>query len=101
MLRFLIKKIKIFASKKNIQALYWPKKSGLCFKKPSDFGIGNSNNFYFSHMYNCLYDCEYCFLQGMYSSADYVLFVNYEDFEDEIKEKINFLKTKSYFFLWL
>ena len=39
------------------------KKAGYVLKTPSDFGIGNSNNFYFSHMYNCLYDCEYCFLQ--------------------------------------
>jgi len=31
-------------------------------------------------MLNCLYDCRYCFLQGMYRSAHYVLFVNYEDF---------------------
>ena len=47
---------------------------------PSGFGMNSSKNFYFSHMYNCLYDCDYCFLQGLYSSANYVLFVNYEDF---------------------
>ena len=70
------------------------KKAGYVLKTPADFGIGNSHNFYFSHMYNCLYDCEYCFLQGMYSSADYVLFVNFEDFEEEIKEKISFLKNE-------
>ena len=32
------------------------------------------------HLYNCVYDCRYCFLQGMYRSANYVLFVNYEEF---------------------
>ena len=37
-------------------------------------------------MYNCLFDCKYCFLQGMYSSANYVIFVNYEDYYDEIKK---------------
>ncbi len=75
------------------------KKNGYFLQTPSDFGIGNSNNFYFSHMYNCIYDCEYCFLQGMYSSADYVLFVNFEDFEKAIKEKISSLKNvKSTFF---
>jgi len=51
---------------------------------PTGYGIGASNNFYFSHMLNCLYDCRYCFLQGMYASANYVLFVNYEDFQQEI-----------------
>ena len=30
-------------------------------------------------MYNCIYDCRYCFLQGMYSSANFVLFVNFEE----------------------
>ena len=51
---------------------------------PPGFGMDAQKNFYFSHMYNCLYDCRYCFLQGMYSSAHYVLFVNYEDFVKSI-----------------
>jgi spore photoproduct lyase len=54
-------------------------------RTPSTYGIGASKNFYFSHMLNCLYDCRYCFLQGMYQSAHYVLFVNYEDFGNEIR----------------
>lgn len=56
---------------------------------PDSYGIGSENNYYFSHMLNCIYDCRYCFLQGMYSSAHYVLFVNYEDFETAIREKID------------
>lgn len=52
---------------------------------PPGYGIGASRNHYFSHMLNCLYDCRYCFLQGMYQSAHYVLFVNYEDFHAEIR----------------
>jgi spore photoproduct lyase len=51
---------------------------------PKGFGIGGRKNYYFSHMLNCIYDCKYCFLQGMYRSANYVLFVNYEDFQIEI-----------------
>ncbi len=53
---------------------------------PSGYGIGAHKNYYFSHMLNCLYDCRYCFLQGMYQSANYVLFINYEDFQQEIRE---------------
>ena len=53
---------------------------------PAGYGIGGQKNYYFSHMLNCLYDCRYCFLQGMYQSAHYVLFVNYEDFQDEIRQ---------------
>ena len=52
---------------------------------PKGFGIGGAKNYYFSHMYNCVYDCRYCFLQGMYSSANYVIFVNYEDFDRGIE----------------
>ena len=51
---------------------------------PAQYGLGGRNNYYFSHMLNCLYDCRYCFLQGMYRSANYVLFVNYEDFFTDI-----------------
>jgi spore photoproduct lyase len=53
---------------------------------PKGYGIGAAKNYYFSHMLNCLYDCRYCFLQGMYQSANYVLFVNYEDFQADIRQ---------------
>ena len=52
---------------------------------PIAYNIGATENYYFSHMLNCLYDCRYCFLQGMYQSANYVLFVNYEDYHQQIK----------------
>ena len=64
------------------------KKDGFVLPAPEGFGIGSSKNFYFSHMYNCIYDCRYCFLQGMYSSANYVIFVNFEDFDIAIKNTI-------------
>lgn len=53
---------------------------------PPGYGIGHPRNFYFSHLLNCLYDCRYCFLQGMFRSAHYVLFVNWDDFATEIAE---------------
>ncbi len=31
---------------------------------PVGYGIGGNQNFYFSHMLNCVYDCRYCFLQA-------------------------------------
>lgn len=52
---------------------------------PAGYGIGAQHNYYFSHMLNCLYDCRYCFLQGMYQSANYVLFVNFEDYLQDIQ----------------
>lgn len=53
---------------------------------PAHYGMGAARNYYFSHVLNCLYDCRYCFLQGMYQSAHYVLFVNYEDFQGAIRQ---------------
>lgn len=70
-----------FRLQKTRPALILAKKhSGLILKTPEGYGIGGEQNYYFSHMLNCLYDCRYCFLQGMYRSAHYVLFVNFEDF---------------------
>ena len=70
------------------------KNKGYVLPTPEGFGVGSSKNFYFSHMFNCIYDCRYCFLQGMYSSANYVIFVNFEDFDKEIEAVIQDNKDK-------
>ncbi|MCP4204619.1 MAG: DNA photolyase [bacterium] len=64
------------------------KHRGLVLPAPPGYGVGGEHNFYFSHMLNCVYDCRYCFLQGMYRSANYVLFVNYEDFFAAIDSRL-------------
>ncbi len=56
---------------------------------PPGYGVGGKRNYYFSHMLNCLYDCRYCFLQGMFRSAHYVLFINYENFAQAIGRTID------------
>lgn len=74
-----------FRLQKRRPALILAEKSGRkVLPTPPEYSIGCPANVYFSHMLNCLYDCRYCFLQGMYQSAHYVLFVNWEDFEVEI-----------------
>ena len=89
-----------FRLQKKKPALILAKNTGkLIHSVPATYGIGGDNNYYFSHMLNCLYDCRYCFLQGMYPSAHYLLFINYEDFFEEIK-KVSAEKTNqpSWFF---
>ncbi len=78
-----------FRLQKRRPALILAHKVGrLVLPTPATYGIGAQRNFYFSHMLNCLYDCRYCFLQGMYRSANYVVFVNFEDFHEAIDEAV-------------
>lgn len=45
--------------------------------------------YYTSSVLNCIYDCEYCYLQGVYSSANIVIFVNLEDFFEEVERELH------------
>lgn len=51
--------------------------------------FGNDNFYYTSSMMNCIYNCEYCYLQGMYSSATVVIFVNIEDIFKEVENLLS------------
>lgn len=52
-----------------------------------DFG---SRHFYYtSSVMNCIYDCEYCYLQGMYPSADMVVFVELEYIFEQAERLLN------------
>ena len=84
--------------KKNPALILAKKYENFVLPVPSGFGMSSSKNFYFSHMYNCLYDCNYCFLQGLYSSANFVLFVNYEDFFEHISQTIEKNKNDTQMF---
>jgi spore photoproduct lyase len=49
----------------------------------------DQKNFYYTPMaLNCIYDCHYCFLQGMYTSGYIVIFVNIDDFFDSVDKKL-------------
>ena len=47
--------------------------------------FGHEYFYYTSNLLNCLYDCEYCYLQGMYPSGNLVFFVNTEDYFAQIE----------------
>ncbi|MEM7603598.1 MAG: spore photoproduct lyase family protein, partial [Verrucomicrobiota bacterium] len=88
-----------FRLQKQRPALILAEKSGRkVLPTPPGYTIGRSDNRYFSHMLNCLYDCRYCFLQGMYQSAHYVLFVNWEEFEQEIDSELAISEDEVCFF---
>ncbi len=61
---------------------YLYKGSDFCYHDP------NSDFYYTTPALNCVYDCDYCFLQGMYVSANLVIFVNTGDFLKEASELV-------------
>lgn len=73
----------ILATKKD-ELIY--KGSNLC----EDFD--NDNFYYCSSIMNCLYDCEYCYLQGMYQSANIVIFLNIDDIFKELDRLLMYKK---------
>lgn len=42
--------------------------------------FGETHFIYTSCIMNCIYDCDYCYLQGMYPGGNIVVFVNLEDY---------------------
>lgn len=50
--------------------------------------FGNEHFYYTSNVMNCIFDCEYCYLQGMYPSSHLVIFVNLEDTFAEIERML-------------
>lgn len=73
--------------KKSMNLILSVKKDNLIYKGSQmceDFG--NDNFYYTSSIMNCIYDCEYCYLQGMYPSANIVIFVNVEDVFEECRK---------------
>ena len=50
--------------------------------------FGNEHFYYTSCMMNCIYDCEYCYLKGMYPSANIVVFVNLEDIFANVEQML-------------
>lgn len=51
--------------------------------------FGNENFYYTSCVMNCIYDCAYCYLKGMYPSGNMVIFVNLEDIFLELTELLS------------
>lgn len=52
-------------------------------------GFEFENFFYTPSILGCLYDCDYCYLQGMYNSANIVIFVNVEDFIADVDQHLD------------
>ncbi len=74
-----------YALQHKAQKLILAQKQGNLLYKgaPVCQSFGNRHFYYASCMMNCIYDCEYCYLKGMYPSGNLVVFVNLEDIFSE------------------
>lgn len=50
--------------------------------------FANRRLYYSDQLRNCLFNCSYCFLQGMHSSAHWLLFVNEEDYHHDAQQMV-------------
>ena len=83
---------KPYLDKRSDLNLFIGEKKGQLLKlAPPSYGMSqqeNTEHFYFIHAYNCIYECEYCYLQGYFSSPDLVFFINHEEILLEMERKI-------------
>lgn len=84
--------------KKNQKLILAYKKEHFVLETPEKCKLGTPKSYYFSHLYNCPFDCEYCYLKGTYSSGYLVLFVNFEDYFETITNLVQNTSEKTYFF---
>lgn len=69
------------------------KKDSLLYRgsdNAQDFGV--SHFYYVTPVLNCLYNCDYCFLQGMYQSANLVVFANQEAMISKMRDTARVLE---------
>ena len=73
-------------------------KENISFYKGSKFcnNRGFENFYYTTQILGCVYNCEYCYLAGMYNSGYPVIFVNEDDFINEAKKLKNAYIAISY-----
>lgn len=76
-----------FFEQKKTPALILAEKKGELLYKGAKVcqSFGNEHFYYTSCIMNCIYGCEYCYLSGMYPSGNIVMFLNLEDYFDEVK----------------
>lgn len=70
----------------NLNLFIGKKKGQLVKEAPAAYGIGSEKHYYFIHAYNCIYECQYCYLQGYFNTPDIVLFTNHNDITNEMSD---------------
>jgi spore photoproduct lyase len=71
--------------RENLNLFIAQKKGQLIKRAPDAYGTNTGEHYYYIHAYNCIYECEYCYLQGHFHTPDLVLFVNHQDIIAEME----------------
>ena len=62
---------------------------------PENYGRPGKS-FFFKTSLNCVFDCEYCYLKANFKTQHSVIFVNYDQIKEKIKNQIHSLRTEGY-----
>lgn len=80
---------KPYLQKRDSLNLFIAKKEGHLIKEaPDAYGKKGEPHYYFIHAYNCIYECQYCYLQGYFTTPDIVLFVNHEEIIGQMEDAL-------------
>jgi spore photoproduct lyase len=81
---------KPYLHKRTSLNLFIAQKKGQLLKlAPDAYGQAGDPHYYFIHAYNCIYECQYCYLQGYFNTPDIVLFINHEEILSEMQKVLN------------
>lgn len=77
---------KPYLQKRDQLNLFIAQKKGQKIKlAPDAYGLKGEPHYYFVHAYNCIYECQYCYLQGYFNTPDLVWFVNHEEIIQDMR----------------
>ena len=77
---------KPYLHKRTTLNLFIGRKQGQLVKNaPPAYGTSTGRHYFFYNSFNCIFECEYCYLQGYFNSPDLVFFVNHDEICAAIK----------------
>lgn len=90
---------KPYLHKRDSLNLFLAKKKGQLLKEaPDAYGSQGEAHYYFIHAYNCIYECQYCYLQGYFNTPDIVLFVNHDEIISEMQKTLDLHQGRNVWF---
>lgn len=90
---------KPYLQKRDSLNLFLARKEGQLLKlAPDAYGKAGEPHYYFIHAYNCIYECQYCYLQGYFNTPDIVLFINHEEIIAEMENVLKLYPGKKVWF---